>query len=221
MGTNGIHQPRKIKRRSPAAIRKCILNALVSGLTELEKKFCQEYIKHFNATKAYRTIKPEVTYGTAGVGAHKWLKRPKIQQYIALLIERITEENHLVADRVVKEVATLAFSNMLDFARWGNSWIKIKPSKDLSREQGACIRKMKRTETKNGEVNVDFELYDKYRGLNMLAQYFALLRPELDDEDVNQRAVNLRQALDGMFSSVPLLPAQAKKKEEEKDSEPK
>ena len=210
MGTNGIDKPRKLKRRSPQAIRRCVLNALVSGLSDQEKMFCEEYIKHFNGTRAYQKIKPEVSYGAAGVTSHKWLKRSRIQQYISLLVERISEENHLVADRVMKEVATLAFSNMLDFSKWGRTWLKIKPSSRMSRMEGACIKKIKRTETKHGDVNIEFELYDKYKGLNMLAQYFALLKPELDDEDASQRAINLRQALEGMFSSVPLLPAHGK-----------
>ncbi len=90
-------------------------------LTPKQKRFCQEYIIDFNATKA--AIRAGYSEKTAYSIGHSLLKKVEIQEEIEKQIELRTERTFVNADRVVQEAAKIAFSSIADLI----DWQKMKP----------------------------------------------------------------------------------------------
>jgi phage terminase small subunit len=63
-----------------------------SKLNDKQKKFCEEWLFEYNATKAYRAAYPDCkTDNSAAVNASKLLRNAKIKDYIEELKENIGE----------------------------------------------------------------------------------------------------------------------------------
>jgi phage terminase small subunit len=71
-------------------------------LTDSEEKFCQEYLVDLNATQAYRRVHPKAKTASAGVQAHRLLKKPKIVQRLAALQDQRAERTKVTQDDVIE-----------------------------------------------------------------------------------------------------------------------
>ena len=77
-------------------------------MAELEnikhENFCQEYIIHFNQTKAYQAGFPESSYNTARSAACALIATHSIQQRIAELLEERAERVKITQDDVLHSI---------------------------------------------------------------------------------------------------------------------
>ena len=81
-------------------------------MTRKQKKFCEEYLVDLNATQA--AIRAGYSPATAGeIGAEN-LKKPEIQKHIAKSMADRSRRTGVTADRVVMELAKVAFVNAGD-----------------------------------------------------------------------------------------------------------
>ncbi|MCK9325465.1 MAG: terminase small subunit [Bacteroidales bacterium] len=79
-------------------------------LTEKQKKFVDEYLVDFNATRSYRAAYPSCKKDTiAGVEGHKLLKNPKIVAHLQKRIDARQKRTEITQDRVLREYARLGF----------------------------------------------------------------------------------------------------------------
>lgn len=78
-------------------------------LTSKEKKFCEEYVKDYNATQAYLRAFNS-SYETANKRAYLMLKSPEAKGYIKTLEQEIFDQNMITANHLANELATIAFS---------------------------------------------------------------------------------------------------------------
>lgn len=83
--------------------------ASAKGLTALQERFALEYVKDFNATRAYQACKPHVSAKTAGVEGYRLLKNPSVQAAAQAARERIANKLELSAERTMQEIARLAY----------------------------------------------------------------------------------------------------------------
>lgn len=73
------------------------------------KRFADEYIKHGDATKAYRAAYPKVKEETARVNSYKALQNTTVQDYIKERSDKITEiANQKLAETQFKDLLTTA-----------------------------------------------------------------------------------------------------------------
>ena len=77
------------------------------GLTAKQAVFCAEYLKDFNATKA--AIRAGYSRVTACQAGYENLQRPKIKKRIRELVSRRNTKTLVAADKVVQELAAVAF----------------------------------------------------------------------------------------------------------------
>ena len=77
------------------------------------------------------------------------------------------------ADVLLKELGLLATSNMVDFAKWDNGSLVLRKSKELSREETACIRSISET-VRAGTSTLKITLHPKTESLKMLFQHLGL-----------------------------------------------
>ena len=99
------------------------------GLDDRQDRFCHEYLKDFNATRAAE----ESGYSkkTARVQAADLLSRPNIQARIREIADAKLLESGDPIIRIINELQLIAFGDMKDLAEWSQYSLKWKESKDL------------------------------------------------------------------------------------------
>ena len=84
------------------------------ALTDKQKRFCDEYLIDLNATQA--AIRAGYSPKTAEQTASRLLRNVKVQEYIAKRQKELSRSTEITQERVIKELALIAFSNNADYA---------------------------------------------------------------------------------------------------------
>lgn len=92
-------------------------------MLEKHKRFCEEYIKDFNAAAAAR----RVGYHRSGdrVRAAEILQRPEVQSYLKEIIEGVRNQNQMEVDDLVQSLKRIAFSDIGDYFDEDNNILPI------------------------------------------------------------------------------------------------
>ena len=110
-------------------------------LTPKQEAFAQAYIETSNASEAYRRAypgsdkwKPEALHVKASV----MLSNGKVQVRLETLRAEIAKRHDITIDKIVRELALIGFSNMLDYisVQEGDAFVDLSK---LTREQAAAI----------------------------------------------------------------------------------
>ena len=87
-------------------------------MTDAQKRFCDEYLIDLNATRAYKVAYPNCKKDeTARANSSRLLTNDNVQKYIAVKQEEIEKRTEISQNKVIKELANIAFSNGTDFAQ--------------------------------------------------------------------------------------------------------
>jgi phage terminase small subunit len=84
------------------------------ALTDKQKRFCDEYLIDLNATQA--AIRAGYSEKTAYRTGADNLRKPQIEEYIAKRQKELSRSTEITQERVIKELALIAFSNNADYA---------------------------------------------------------------------------------------------------------
>lgn len=81
------------------------------AINKKQQDFIMEYISNgFNAVQAYQAAYPTSTYATARTNAYKLLANKEIKAEIERQVKMILEAKHITAERVLLEIADIAFA---------------------------------------------------------------------------------------------------------------
>lgn len=161
------------------------MNSLKNQRHEL---FCQYYVQLGNANKAYAMAGYQLHSGSVA----RLVKRPDIQQRIQFLRQKICEELEVTSERVLREYAVIAFSNLADYLQQrDNEGVGVKSLHALSKEQASAISEFKETETTRGKT-LTFKLYDKMNALGVLSKHLGLFddfgASKVEDDGISLKA---------------------------------
>lgn len=82
-------------------------------MTEAQKRFCDEYLIDLNATRAYKVAYKRCKKDeTANVNGSKLLRNTKVKEYILQKQAEIQKRTEITQDRVLKELAKIAFGDI-------------------------------------------------------------------------------------------------------------
>lgn len=160
-----------------------------SGFTEREQLFIAEFPKDLNATQA--AIRAGYSKRSAGQIGHRLLKKDEIQQAIRDELDKHLSEADVTTERVVRELARIGFSNMLDYLSIGRNGEAYVDLSGLTRSQAAAISEYVvedfvdgRGEDARDVRRVRFKTAPKHPALETLAKYLGILtdRHELTGE---------------------------------------
>lgn len=112
---------------------------MAKDLTPKQKRFCEEFIKDCNATQAYLRAGYKTTESAARANAVRLIANDNVQAYIQQLQKARSQRTEIDADRVLKEYARIAFSNVTDVLSFDGGGVTIKDSKDLSQDVTAAL----------------------------------------------------------------------------------
>ena len=154
-------------------------------LNKRQELFCREYIVDMNGTQA--AIRAGYKPDNAKVVACQMLQKPEIRFCVAKLQEKAFERLDLNAQRVLYELACIAFANAQDFTRVGSDGEPELDMSKMSREQWAAIAEYNEDSTggqNDGErrliVRRKVKMLDKVAALGLLGKYFKLFTEKVE-----------------------------------------
>lgn len=144
-----------------------------SGLTPKQKVFCEEYLIDLNGTQA--AIRAGYSEDSAKEIASQNLTKLNIRSYIEQLKLDRSKRTTITADRVLKEIAKLAFFNMDNVLDEDG---KTKDLKDWTRDDLAAVQEITEDNLKSEENTVmlrrKVKLSDKKSSLELLGKHLKL-----------------------------------------------
>lgn len=154
----------------------------LKGITVRQMKFVQEYLasKDFDAKAAF--IRAGYSPKAADRGAYRVLQKPAVQLAIKEAMERREARVSVTQDRVVEELARIAFLDPRDFYdEKGN----LREITDLPERASAALRGMDVQITGAGEgappVTLKrIRMADKVKALELLARHLGMLNDRLN-----------------------------------------
>lgn len=145
-------------------------------LTEKQQRFVEEYLIDLNATQA--AIRSGYSAKTADVQGSRMLANVKVQQAISEIMAERSKRTGINQDRVVLELARIAFVKMTDVV---NADGEIRP--DASDDDLACIEsvKYKRSNTDTGSSEErEIKIASKLKALELLGKHLGMWNDKLD-----------------------------------------
>ena len=150
----------------------------MAKLTDKQQRFVDEYLIDLNATQAYIRAGYK-NYDSAGVEANKTLNNPKIKQAVDEAMAERSRRTGVNQDRVLTEIAKLAFINISDVVDLDTGLIKPGATK----EDLACIQSIKIKPTEFGEER-EIKFYDKKGSLELCGKHLGMFKDKLEVEAV-------------------------------------
>lgn len=142
-----------------------------NGLTEKQRAFVREYLVDLNSSQA--ALRAGYAEASAPVIGCENLKKPNIQAAIQEEMKLREERTRVTQDKVVRELAKLAFSNMRSFVEWGPNYVTFIDSEQISDDDTAAVAEVSQTTTKDGGT-VRFKLHDKKGALELLGKHLGM-----------------------------------------------
>ncbi len=155
------------------------------ALNDKQKRFADEYIIHLNAAQAA----VQAGYGIANAAnqGYRLLQDPEVAWYIQTRQRELQTRLNVTQERVIEEVAKLAFSNMRDFVSVNADGDPVPNFSTLTRDQWASVQEVTVDSYVDGKgpnakpvKKVKLKLHDKRGPLNDLCKHLGLF----DDKSV-------------------------------------
>ncbi|MBD3627661.1 terminase small subunit [Cyclobacterium sp.] len=127
-------------------------------LTEKEYRFAEHYLCSFNATEAAK--KAGYSVHSARQQGHENLTKPYIKEYLQYKAQPHLKSLEVTQERMIRELATIAFSNVFDFLN--PDW-SLKNLGDFGNGKTGAIKTVQKFENGHG-----LQLYDKLAALEKL-----------------------------------------------------
>jgi phage terminase small subunit len=143
----------------------------VAELREKQKRFVEEYMIDLNATQA--AIRAGYSVKSASDLGAQLLRKPRVAAAVARARAEQAKRTGIEADRVLRELAKLAFVNAADVIDDADGTIKATASRDDT--AAVCSVKVKTIPTDDGEiVEREVRLNDKNKALDALCKHLGL-----------------------------------------------
>lgn len=148
-----------------------------------QRRFVEEYLKDLNGSEAARRA------GYSAVSAHvhsnRLMRDPAIKAAIDAELGKRSKRTQITADRVLIELARIAFANIADFATFDADHVTLTDSATLGRHRLAAVAEVTQTTTRDG-VNVKIKMHDKLAALEKIGRHLGMWK---ESEDKNANAV--------------------------------
>ena len=154
----------------------CYLH-LGDELTGKQRRFVEEYLVDLNATQA--AIRAGYSENAAAETGYENLRKPHITAAIQAAMGERAKRTEVSADKVIRELAKLAFSEMDEFSTWGPNGVTLRSSDELDPVSVACISEVSETTTKDGG-SLRFKLHSKTKALELLGKHLALFTDRVE-----------------------------------------
>lgn len=149
----------------------------MAKLTKKQKMFCDEYLIDLNATQA--AIRAGYSSESAKEIGSENLTKPNIRAYIDKEIAERSKRTGINQDRVIRELARIAFIKADDVININTANVKENANQDdLAVIQSV---KVKTVPTKNGKgIEREIKLADKLKALELLGKHLGMFTDKVE-----------------------------------------
>lgn len=103
----------------------------------------------------------------------------KVQQRVAELAAKAAAANEVTVERVVRELARIAFGNKRAVMKWGPSGVELKDSDALSEDEAAQVAEVKQlTNAVGGSLSL--KTHDKVKALELLGRHVGMFKDRVE-----------------------------------------
>ena len=143
-------------------------------MTKKQKRFCEEYLIDLNATQA--AIRAGYSPDTAKAIGCENLTKPDICAHIDRAMAERSRRTGVNADRVVQELAKIAFVNATDVIDPKTATVK----EDALPEDTAAIQSVKVKTFGEDGLEREIKMADKLKALEMLGRHLGMFKNKLE-----------------------------------------
>lgn len=161
-------------------------------MTEKQKIFADEYLIDLNATRAYRVAYPSVKRDeTARANSSRMLTNANVAKYIAERMQDRQKRTEITQDRVLQELAAIAFAKATDYAEVKDEQVIIKDTKKLDEQQTRAIAGIE-----EGKFGIKVKLNDKEKALELLGRHLGMFKDKLEVSGLEEEKKKLGDILE-------------------------
>ena len=152
----------------------------MAKLTAKQKKFVEEYLIDLNATQA--AIRAGYSPNTAQEQSSRLLSNVMVKNEIDKAMAERSRRTGISQDRVLRELAKIAFVNPNDVINFSDATVKMTSEENLA---AIASVKVKKIPGEYGDATErEIKLYDKLRALDLLGRHLGIYDKK-DAEDKN------------------------------------
>ena len=146
-------------------------------LTPKQARFVQEYLCDLNANQA--AIRAGYSRRTAKQTAAETLTKPYVQAALRRGMAERERRTEITQDRVLEQLAKIAFADMKDFADWSPDGVRLKPSDDVD---GTLVAEVSETTSEfagGRSTTVKVKRHDAMKALELLGRHLGMFNDKL------------------------------------------
>lgn len=144
-------------------------------LTPKQRVFVDEYLVDLNATQA--CIRAGYSARTADRIGPELLGKTWVAEAIQDAMRERSARTGITADRVIAEIAKIAFADPRKVMTWGPSGVELLPSESLTDDDAAIISEVSESRTESGG-SLKIKLHSKLDALEKLARHIGVYDAE-------------------------------------------
>lgn len=161
-------------------------------MTKKQKIFADEYLIDLNATRAYKVAYPSVKKDeTAAQAGSRMLRNVKVADYIQKRMQDRQKRTEITQDRVLEELAAIAFARATDFAEIKDDCVIIKDTAGLTEQQIKAIAGIK-----EGKFGIELKLNDKEKALELLGRHLGMFKDRVEVSGLEEEKKKLGDILE-------------------------
>lgn len=146
-------------------------------LTPRQRAFVNEYRIDYNATRAALAV--GYAKKSAHVSGSDLLKRPEIQEEIGRTGEIIQNRTNIAVEKIVSELAKIAFFDMRSVMSWTDTGVAFIDSSKIDDNSAAAIAQINETITQAGGTR-SLKVHDKIKALELLGKYLGMFKEQVE-----------------------------------------
>lgn len=160
----------------------------MAKLNDKQKRFVDEYLVDLNATAAAK--RAGYSEKTARSQGQRLLTHVDIQAAIQKRQARLRGKLEITQERVLDELAAIAFANGTDFATiTHNGLVRLTPTDEVSEEKKKAVAAIK-----EGQYGTEIKLHDKVRALELLGKHLGVF--DANNGSGNEQENNIFEVID-------------------------
>jgi len=148
-------------------------------MTPKQARFVEEYLVDMNASQA--AIRAGYSPKRSGEIGYQLLQKTPIQKALQAAQRERSAKTGITQERVIREIARVAFADPRAVMSWGPSGVTLKESHELTDDQAAAVSEVSENWTDSGGGSRKVKMHDKVAALEKLARHVRLYDDKSDN----------------------------------------
>lgn len=155
-----------------------------------QKAFVDEYMKDFNGTQA--CIRAGYSPKGARQTGSKLLAHTNINAEVERRKEALRRENSVTVEKIIKQLALIAFTPITSFMTWSGGAVDLKNSDDIPLELHSVIEQIEESANPTAH-NIKLRFSNRMKAIELLGKHFGMFTDKIEITDDKLKEVLKRK----------------------------